>query len=112
MDFQWIGKRIRTLRRQAGLTQEQLAERANLSPSYLSHVERGTKRLSLDALEQIAEALAVPMTSLLTSQTSDGSAPLLPEALLAPCTAGERQIILEVARTLARCLRESGEQAS
>ena len=36
-----IGRRIQEIRKQKGLTQEQMAERVNISPHYLSALERG-----------------------------------------------------------------------
>ena len=52
-DYQ-IGERIRTVRKRRGMTQEQLAEAANLSVPYISHLERGFKRPSLETLVRLA----------------------------------------------------------
>jgi transcriptional regulator with XRE-family HTH domain len=52
-----LGETIRDRRKGAGLSQEKLAERADLNPKYLSEVERGQKTISLDALMRIVEAL-------------------------------------------------------
>ncbi|HWX22255.1 MAG TPA: helix-turn-helix transcriptional regulator [Candidatus Binatia bacterium] len=52
-----LGGRIRAERRRAGLTQEVLAERADLHPNYFGRVERGEEDVSLRALRQIAKAL-------------------------------------------------------
>lgn len=54
-----FGIRLRTLRRQAGLTQEQLAEAAGISVDFLSMVERGVNAPSFDNLEKISKALGV-----------------------------------------------------
>jgi XRE family transcriptional regulator, regulator of sulfur utilization len=45
------------LRKRAGLSQEKLAERANLHPTYLSDIERGVENVSLDVLMRLAGAL-------------------------------------------------------
>jgi len=58
-----IGKRIRTYRLQAGLSQEKLAERAGLHPTYIGQVERGEKNLTIESLEKITSALDVSMAS-------------------------------------------------
>ncbi|WHZ17101.1 MAG: hypothetical protein OJF52_003953 [Nitrospira sp.] len=63
-----LGRRIRELRLKAGLTQEQLAERADLHPTYLGSVERGERNLSLNNLDKLAGALQVPLHSLLDFQ--------------------------------------------
>lgn len=54
-----VGEQIRKTRKARGLTQERLAERAGLSFSYLSDVERGTRNISLDSLGKIMQALSI-----------------------------------------------------
>lgn len=62
-----VGLKIGYLRRQKGLTQEQLADRAGMSASYLSQVEAPNMAvaISLPTLFAIAEALQVPSSKLL-----------------------------------------------
>lgn len=67
-----FGKRLRTLRRQAGLTQEQLAEAAEVSVDFLSLVERGVNAPSFDNLEKLARALGVSVRELFDFR-EDGS---------------------------------------
>ena len=55
---------IRTARLRGGLTQEKLAEKADLSVVFISLVENGRMNISVDALFRIAKALKVPMTEL------------------------------------------------
>ena len=52
-----IGRRIQEIRKQRGLTQEQLAERVNISPHYLSALERGVYNIKLDLLVDILNIL-------------------------------------------------------
>ena len=52
-----LGANIRARRKRAGLSQEKLAEKAELHPVYVSAVERGAKTISMDALVRIAKAL-------------------------------------------------------
>jgi transcriptional regulator with XRE-family HTH domain len=52
-----IGERIRNLRQSSSLTQEELAERANLTKGFISQIERDLTSISLDSLTQILEAL-------------------------------------------------------
>lgn len=54
-----VGEQIRTLRKERGLTQEILSEETDLSPSYISDVERGERNISLGSLEKIIIALGV-----------------------------------------------------
>ena len=56
---QQFGKNLKKLRKSAGLTQEQLAEKAKVSTTYLAYIETGTKRPSLKVINKIAEVLGV-----------------------------------------------------
>lgn len=56
-----VGRRVRQLRNRAALTQEQLAERAQISVSFLSMIERGERAPHLETLEKLAIALEVPV---------------------------------------------------
>ncbi len=51
-----IGSKIRSLRQQSELTQEELAERAGLTKGFISQVERDLTSISLDSLVQILDA--------------------------------------------------------
>lgn len=57
MDYVALGMRIRQRRHQLRLTQEQLAERCDLSASFLGHIERGSRKASLETVIGIANAL-------------------------------------------------------
>jgi transcriptional regulator with XRE-family HTH domain len=59
-----LGGRVRTLRRQRGLTLKELGGRAGLSHPFLSQVERGLARPSVTSIERIADALNVPVAHL------------------------------------------------
>jgi transcriptional regulator with XRE-family HTH domain len=61
-----VGQNIRNYRKQACLSQEQLAEKADLSYKYVGEVERGQENISLDALFRIAKALQVRMADLIS----------------------------------------------
>lgn len=60
-----LGKRIRKLRRQLDLTQEQLAERVGVSTTHVGLVETGKRRASLKTLQKIAKVLKVKTRDLL-----------------------------------------------
>lgn len=59
-----VGERIRVYRRRLGLTQEVLAGRAGVSPSWLSQVERGVRSGGLRTLLPVAEVLGVDLAAL------------------------------------------------
>ena len=56
-----IGKRIQELRKTQRLSQEQVAEKADISPNYLSRIECGKENPTLDMLIKLADALEVEM---------------------------------------------------
>jgi transcriptional regulator with XRE-family HTH domain len=59
-----LGAKIRAERKRARLTQERLAEKADLHPNYFGRVERGEEHVSLKSLRQIAKALGVRVRDL------------------------------------------------
>ena len=60
-----FGKRVRESRKLAGLSQEELAHRADLDRSYVGQVERGERNISLDNIYRIAETFGVEAGKLL-----------------------------------------------
>lgn len=65
-----IGNAIKLCRTQKGYTQSQLSEKANISASYLSLLEKGKRDPNLSTLQDISTALDVP-TSILMFLASD-----------------------------------------
>ncbi len=59
-----IGERIKNERKQKGWTQERLAEKADMHPTYVGKVERGDKSATLDSLEKVASALELKYVEL------------------------------------------------
>lgn len=59
--YENIGKRVREYRIKLGLTQEELADKSNIHYSFLGHIERGSKKASLETISKIADALSVPL---------------------------------------------------
>lgn len=71
MPYEELGKRIRQQRILAQMTQEKLAERAGISLSFLGHIERGTRKASLDTLVKLCNALKVSPRVLLQDSLED-----------------------------------------
>ena len=65
LNYLQIGQNIKTLRSEAGLTQEKMAEICEISTSFLGHIERGTRKLSLETAVKIADCLQISMDALL-----------------------------------------------
>ncbi len=66
-----IGTTIQELRKRAGLTQSELAEKMNVSASHISQYERGLRNPSPSQLKRFADALGVPLNVLLASKIQD-----------------------------------------
>jgi len=60
-----FGQNIRKARTKAGLTQEQLAERADLHTNYYARVERGEENPSYETIEKIVKALKVKSSAVM-----------------------------------------------
>jgi len=61
-----LGKKVRLLRCARDLSQEELAERADLDRTYISGIERGKRNISIVNIAKIAAALRVKISELLT----------------------------------------------
>jgi len=59
-----FGKRLREIRKIAGLSQEELGFKANIHRTYIGAVERGEQNVSLDNIYKLAQALKVEMKEL------------------------------------------------
>lgn len=113
MDYKKIGKRIRDLRQQQGYTQEALAEAVDLSAPFVSHIERATKKASLETISRIASTLNVTVDYLLTGTQSVDETAFFPEIemLLKDCLPHEKQIIVDVAEAVKKSLRDNRQAA-
>ena len=65
MDMIAIGSRIKEARERAHLTQEELAEKVDISPTHMSVIERGVKTPKLDTFVKIVKALNLSADALL-----------------------------------------------
>ena len=68
IDLVTFGQRLRHLRRARGLTLTELGERVGRAPSALSLLENGRREPKLSLIEQLAAALSVPVSDLLSRQ--------------------------------------------
>ena len=73
IDYKLIGERIKRVRKAQGLTQEKLAERLNVSIGYVSQVERGITKISLDLLGAISSILECDIASLISESAIHSS---------------------------------------
>ena len=61
-----FGTNVRRIRESKGLSQEALADKADLHRTYISDIERFTRNISLENVQKIANALEVEPSELLT----------------------------------------------
>ncbi|CDF42740.1 transcriptional regulator [Roseburia sp. CAG:182] len=109
MEQHTLGQRIRRERQNLHLTQEQLAEKLNVSSAYIGFVERGERNLTLNKLSLLADILGVSIDYLLSDDT--GSSPSANEkqmlSLFASASREDQELILDLMRTV---LRRSGKK--
>jgi len=104
-----IGERFAELRRDRGLTQDQLAERLQVERETVSRFERGVTDPSMTKVLEICEVLEVPVASLITrisANVSDYRVRI--EAALQVCVPADRELLCE---TLERLADRLGKQA-
>lgn len=108
IDIQSIGSRVKYHRLQKKISQEELADLAQISRVHISYLERGERFPSLDSFINIANALNVSADELLADNLLVTSASLSPDGLdiLLDCTADEQHILLSNLRDLKAILRE------
>ncbi|WP_168205915.1 helix-turn-helix domain-containing protein [Geobacter sp. FeAm09] len=68
-----IGARLRDLRKRQGLTQEQLAEKIDVTFQQVQQYESGSSRLNADRLQAIAQALSVPVGSFFGEEETEAT---------------------------------------
>lgn len=71
LQYDAIGLRIRARRLALRLTQEKLAERVDISTSFVGHLERGEKIPSVDTLARLCAALDLSLDYLVLGQKQD-----------------------------------------
>lgn len=101
-DYELIGRRIKKARKDNKLTQDQLAEKLNVSIGYVSQVERGITKISIDLLSEISEILKCDLGELI-SGTARRSADYLEDDIMTEyrkLSEKERHLALEFIKWL------------
>ena len=104
-----IGARICQARKAMKLSQNELAEMVNISPSHMSDIENGKKIVKLDIFMRLTEALQVSADWLLRTDIPQVSSIHTQElsSILSDCTPGEAQSIIRMAKEMKTAIRES-----
>ena len=108
LDYKSIGERIKNRRKMMKLTQEQLANFADIGIQHLSKIENGKATLSLACFVAIANALQTTTDHLLMDNIIAATPNLLGEvkAIFDDCSHDELRIILKTASTLKDSIRQ------
>ena len=111
IDYVSIGEKIKTARKEKGLSQQELAEIVNCSPSYISYIETAEKCLSLNMLILIANALNLSADDIL--QDSLVNVVKIKKRdfskLLLDCTEYEMKILLDILGKAKESIRQNRE---
>lgn len=101
-----IGQRVHDVRSDQGLTQDQLAEAADLSEGTVRAVESGRRGPSVDSISAIAAALGVPVAAFFTEAKSSASTPeSVATALVRELDPRVQPVVVRFLRELNRVLR-------
>ncbi|HRG88131.1 MAG TPA: helix-turn-helix transcriptional regulator [Chitinophagales bacterium] len=68
-----IAKRIRELREERNLTQEELAWKSEVNRTFMNHVENGRRNISIETLEKILNGLDISFTDFFSSEKFHGN---------------------------------------
>lgn len=97
----FIGARIRAFRKLKHLSQEQLAEKCKLHPTYIGQLERGEKNATLESIQKISFGLDITLEELFTNSSSlkQSSSSFIPDKimlLIADLPLKDQKIIYEL----------------
>ncbi len=76
-----IGKNIKKIRTQKGLSQQQLAQKSGISQSFLSDLENGKKSPTVDSLNKICRSLGISLAEFFSRGKTQGFAALPAEII-------------------------------
>lgn len=103
IDYSLIGERLKRARQAKDLTQENLAEKMDVSVAFLSRIERGTSHINLNRLTEICSLLDVSEGYILSGVTSNSKNYLNSDFknLLSKCSSEKQKLIYNIAKIIA-----------
>ena len=106
-DMKAMGCQVRAARKEAGLTQSQLAERCHVSTKHIANIEKGGMNPSFEILLAISRVLSISFDKLITPgmETTEAELKELNQIYLS-CPEAVRETLMESTRTLAKYLTE------
>lgn len=111
MDYYAIGQKIRKFRKALGLSQEELAEKIDISTTHMSHIETGNTKLSLPVFVDIARCLQVSTDELLREPEKQEEVFAVEQInlLLQDCTSLQLRVILDIVKVAKNSLKKYEE---
>ena len=108
MDYYAIGQRIRKFRKAHDWSQEELAEKVEISTTHMSHIETGSTKLSLPVLVSLANVLDVRTDDLLFDRTQDSHNAAVREIteILSQCTTQQVRFLGDLIRASKTAMKQ------
>lgn len=112
INYERIGSQVQQQRKRRGLSQADLAEATGMSVAYISHIETGIKKASLESVVKIANALGITVDQILNGNQASNRLEYQSELseLMRDCNGYERGVIHDVAKAVKHSLRERSDQ--
>ena len=111
INYERIGRQVQQIRKRKGRSQAGLAEDTGMSVAYISHIETGIKKASLESIVKIANALGVTVDQILSGNQINNRSEYQSELseLMKDCTGYERGVIHDIAKAVKHSLRERSD---
>lgn len=102
LNFERIGKKLKTIRLSKNLTQEYIANAADVNTSHISNIENNRVKVSLSTLVQICNALNVTVDYILSEEYKEPSTAIEQEILheLKLCSDDTKEQVLKIVKAL------------
>lgn len=103
VDYSIIGARLKRARIKAGLTQQEMAEKTNLSVAFISRIERGSSHINLKRLSEFCSILDVSEGYILNGSSEGAPEYLYNEFndILNSCSPAKQKLIYKLSKLIA-----------
>lgn len=114
VNYRSIGAKIRWFREKRGLSQAALSEMVACCPTHISHIERGTRVMSLETFVRLANVLQASADELLTESLEDTEASFdhAFATVIHDCSEYEKRVLLHVVSETKSALRKNSAYLS
>ena len=107
IDYYLVGEKIKEKRLKMRMKREQLAEKCDISVSYIAHIERGTKSLSLETAVKVSNVLDVSLDYLILDELdSDSRIFSALETEISALSPAKRKTFIKFARLILKNINE------